>query len=288
MEHLSKAFAAVSRVGEVISRTAQSAQELLRDQELRSKGIQTVITGAQTRLQGIQNGIVQRAGRIQERLLDNRRQLQALLQNLEERFNASQRAWQLQARRRDRVDVQFGRQVIENAPQEIRARLWYVLLENPHLAAPLKCEHPGAAQYSLLEEGEDIDGEDLLVAGGGGGGGSGAAAASPSLTRRSVGCRDGALGSAGSISSTSSRFAAAAAAAFGFNRSSGAETSMANSPSAASLTTSRRDRSVSGRAGVVGDTTFTEATPQPNPQQQPQQPYMRTSASNTPQTGRTS
>ncbi|GLI65592.1 hypothetical protein VaNZ11_009167 [Volvox africanus] len=287
MEHFSKALAAVSKVGEVISRTAQSAQELLRDQELRSKGIQTVITGAQTRLQGFQNGIVQRAGRIQERLLDNRRQLQALLQSLEERFNASQRAWQLQARRRDRVDVQFGQQVIENAPQEIRARLWYVLLENPHLAAPLKCEHPGVAHYSLLEE--EIDGEDLLVAGGGGagGGGSGAAAASPSsLTRRSAGGRDGAQGSAGSISSTGSRFAAAAAAAFGFNRSSGPETSLANSPSATSFTATRRDRSVSGRSGVVADTTL-EATPQPNPQQQQQQPHLRMSAMISPQTGRT-
>ncbi|GIL44390.1 hypothetical protein Vafri_1866 [Volvox africanus] len=273
MEHLSKALAAVSKVGEVISRTAQSAQELLRDQELRSKGIQTVITGAQTRLQGFQNGIVQRAGRIQERLLDNRRQLQALLQSLEERFNASQRAWQLQARRRDRVDVQFGRQVIENAPQEIRARLWYVLLENPHLAAPLKCENPGVAHYSLLEE--ETDGEDLLLAGGGGagGGGSGAAAASPSLARRSAGGRDGVQGSAGSISSTGSRFAAAAAAAFGFNRPSGAESSMANSPS------------VSGRSGAVADTTL-EATPQPNLQQQ--QPHLRMSALSSPQTGRTS
>jgi hypothetical protein len=44
----------------------------------------------------------------------------------------------MQASRRQRVDVQFGRGVFLDAPQEVRARLWYVLLENPELAAPIR------------------------------------------------------------------------------------------------------------------------------------------------------
>ncbi|KXZ56931.1 hypothetical protein GPECTOR_1g84 [Gonium pectorale] len=150
MEHFSKALAFVSR-------TAQSAQELLRDKELRSKGIQTVVSGAQIRLQSIQNGIVQRAGILSERLQDRQRQLQTLLATLEERLNSSQRAWQLQASRRAKVDVQFGRQLIADAPQEVRARLWYVLLENPHLAAPIKCQQAGAVANQYTDDGADSD-----------------------------------------------------------------------------------------------------------------------------------
>ncbi|EFJ44659.1 hypothetical protein VOLCADRAFT_118674, partial [Volvox carteri f. nagariensis] len=250
MEHLSKAFAAVTRVSEVISRTAQSAQELLRDQELRSKGIQTVLTGAQTRLQGIQNGIAQRAGRIQERLLDKRRQLQGflmLLHSLEERFNATQRAWQLQARRRDPVDVQFGRQVFENAPQ---------------------CEHPGAVQNMLMDDDDDVDDDDAndgggnLLDGGGGGGGT------PSLTRGSVSSvRDsGGAAAIPSSGSTASRFAAVAAA-LGFARPISGS-ALPGSPSATSLSSlSRRERSVSGKFAAAD--TASEAAQQ----QQQQQPY---------------
>ncbi|GLC50154.1 hypothetical protein PLESTB_000348300 [Pleodorina starrii] len=264
MEHFSKAIAAFTRV-------AQSAQELLRDQELRSKGIQTVISGAQTRLQGIQNGIAQRAGRLQERLLENRRQLQTLLQNLEERFNASQRAWQLQARRRDRVDVQFGRQVIENTPQEVRARLWYVLLENPHLAAPLKCENPGAALNPLMDDDDDVDDEGLME-------GRGLSPTRGSISGREVAGAAAVVSAASISSSASSRFASAAAAALGLTRSAGGvggggggEGSISNSPSAASLATqSRRDRSVSGRsavaAGAAPEHQPLEAGPQLAPQ----------------------
>lgn len=36
------------------------------------------------------------------------------------------------------MDVQVGQQMYEGMPQELRARLWFVLLENPHLVDPLK------------------------------------------------------------------------------------------------------------------------------------------------------
>ncbi|GFR47129.1 hypothetical protein Agub_g8816, partial [Astrephomene gubernaculifera] len=246
MERLSKALAAVGKVGEAISRTAQSAQELLLDQDLRSKGIQTVFSGAQTRLQGIQNGIVQRAGRL---VLDKQRQLQSLLLTLEERLSSSQRAQQLLASRRARVDVQFGRQLFADAPQEVRARLWYVLLENPHLAAPLKCEQPGPIPNRLSDDDEDVLGHlasafngcslEALTLAAAADSDDGAVSDGRARARGSVvGLEAGGGGGGGG------KFAAVAAAAFGLG---GGRTStggsFSSSPSALSLGShSRRER----------------------------------------------
>ena len=39
----------------------------------------------------------------------------------------------LQAERDAPVDVQIGPQLVEQAHQELRSRLWLVLIDNPHL-----------------------------------------------------------------------------------------------------------------------------------------------------------
>ncbi|KAG2450320.1 hypothetical protein HYH02_004825 [Chlamydomonas schloesseri] len=264
MEHLSKAFAAVSR-------TVQSASELLRDKELRDKGIATVISGAQSRLQGLQNGIVQRAGRIGERLQDRQRQLASLLATLEERLYSSQRSWQLQASRRQRVDVQLGRTVFTDAPQEVRARLWYVLLENPNLAAPIKCQHPGPVpnRPSVYDDDDDdsvstsvaareastrstatgVDRVNVSTAGGSGGGiNTGVARAAGAAAAAAAAAAD----AEGSLvpSSSSSSLAAVAAAALGFGRTASASTA---SPSVARKTSNNNYDG--GGAGAASATT---------------------------------
>ncbi|PNW80386.1 hypothetical protein CHLRE_07g315350v5 [Chlamydomonas reinhardtii] len=272
MEHLSKAFAAVSR-------TVQSASELLRDKELRDKGIQTVISGAQSRLQGLQNGIVQRAGRIGERLQDRQRQLASLLASLEERLYSSQRTWQLQASRRQRVDVQLGRSLFTDAPQEVRARLWYVLLENPNLAAPIKCQHPGPVpnRPSVYDDDDDDDSASTTLAvsareastrstatgvndrvsvapGASGGINTGVArAAGAAAAAAAAADADGGL----APSSSSSSLAAVAAAALGFGRST--STASTNSPSVVRKTSNNND----GGVGVGGSAASVTGTPPP-------------------------
>ena len=52
---------------------------------------------------------------------------------------------ELQARRDQPVDVQVGADLWEDAPQELRSRLWIALLCNPHLIGNLieeKAGHP--------------------------------------------------------------------------------------------------------------------------------------------------
>ncbi|KAG2482324.1 hypothetical protein HYH03_018746, partial [Edaphochlamys debaryana] len=228
MEAFSKAYAVAKQFGDAISRTAASAQELLRDQELRNKGIQTVLNGAQTRLQGLQSGLVQRAGRWGERFQDNKRQLVSLLMTLEERLSSSRKAWDLQASRRQKVDVQFGRQLIADAPQEVRVRLWYVLLENPNLAAPIKCQHAGPVpNRPAAEEDPSVSSTSTSPSRRGGPGpgfarseAGGPGAEEPGSPYAGAGAGRG-PGAEEEVSSSGSSLAAVAAAALGFGRSSG-------------------------------------------------------------------
>ena len=75
--------------------------------------------------------------------------LQSLLSRIERQiadFQHQQRLADLELElahiNRQPVDIQIGDQVYEDMPQEMRSRLWYVLLERPDLAAPLRVSKP--------------------------------------------------------------------------------------------------------------------------------------------------
>mmetsp|Transcript_8975 Transcript_8975/g.19213 ORF Transcript_8975/g.19213 Transcript_8975/m.19213 type:complete len:756 (+) Transcript_8975:92-2359(+) len=133
--------AALAEVVGAVSRTAASAQELLSDKDLRRKGAQFLVEGAQRKLQGIQEGFQRNANAIGNKItqsLANKKQLQSLLNQIEKQIATYQHQRQLQQHRRQLVDVQVGVQVYRDMPQEVRSRLWYVLLEVPGITDPLK------------------------------------------------------------------------------------------------------------------------------------------------------
>lgn len=47
----------------------------------------------------------------------------------------------LEATRNQLVDVQMGNQLYEDAPQELRTRLWCILLESPDLGAVFRVRY---------------------------------------------------------------------------------------------------------------------------------------------------
>ena len=58
----------------------------------------------------------------------------------------------MQARRDQPVDVQVGADLWEDAPQELRSRLWIALLCNPHLIGNLieeKAGYPPTCQCTV-------------------------------------------------------------------------------------------------------------------------------------------
>ncbi|GMH41766.1 hypothetical protein BSKO_09676 [Bryopsis sp. KO-2023] len=127
-------------VGKTIGRTALSAGELLGDMELRKKGTAFVVREASKGLKGIQQGIGTAAGTIGRTIQSGAygisqgpRHVQAVLERIQQRIQEQRLSEMLEMHRNKPVDVQMGRQLYEDAPQELRTRLWCVLLESPDL-----------------------------------------------------------------------------------------------------------------------------------------------------------
>lgn len=60
------------------------------------------------------------------------------IQEFQRQQRLHDRAEDLEYYRKQPVDIQIGDQVYEDMPQEMRSRLWFVLLEQPQLAEPFK------------------------------------------------------------------------------------------------------------------------------------------------------
>jgi hypothetical protein len=100
------------------------------------------------------------------------RHLQSVLQRLAAQID-EQRLLVLLAEQRDApVDVQVGDQLFEDAPQELRARLWMALLERPELVDRYRALL-AAAEAARDEGGGGGGGGADREEGGGGGGGTG-------------------------------------------------------------------------------------------------------------------
>ncbi|KAK9818215.1 hypothetical protein WJX72_008962 [[Myrmecia] bisecta] len=133
-----------SKVAEVLTRTAASAGEIIADRELRKKATNLVATRAGAGIKTLQEGVQSGAQNIQHGLntgittvQSGPRQIQSMLARLQQRIEEQRLQAQLQAERDAPVDVQMGPVLYEDAPQELRSRLWLALLENPSLTGNL-------------------------------------------------------------------------------------------------------------------------------------------------------
>ncbi|RMZ55702.1 hypothetical protein APUTEX25_005743 [Auxenochlorella protothecoides] len=116
-----------SGFGEALARTAASATVLLSDAQLRRQGASVLSAGASKGLRGVQSGVVAGVQRLQA----GPKQLRAALARVQQRIEEERLAVLLREQRDSPVDVQVGFQVYEDAPQELRSRLWMALLEHP-------------------------------------------------------------------------------------------------------------------------------------------------------------
>lgn len=109
--------------GRNIATIAAATGAIITDSQLRSRAAQTVASttaeGLRQGLQGIQSGP---------------RQLQSVLRRLQAQAEENRRRTLLEQQKDSPVDIQVGTQLFEDAPQELRTRLWMALLEHPQLS----------------------------------------------------------------------------------------------------------------------------------------------------------
>jgi len=110
---------AVGATADAVARTAAATTALITDNDLRKKGATRVTDGLRQGVQAVQSGP---------------RQLQAVLQRLQKQAEDARRIALLERQRDGAVDIFIGTQLFEDAPQELRSRLWMAILENPELS----------------------------------------------------------------------------------------------------------------------------------------------------------
>ncbi|KAL4457570.1 hypothetical protein ABPG75_012435 [Micractinium tetrahymenae] len=127
---LGKSIASLaSNVGESLARTAAAAGELLTDAELRGRSAALLSESAKKAGAGVAKGLQQGAGRIAA----GPRTVQGVLQKLQQRIEEQRLQALLREQQDAPVDVQVAFQLYEDAPQELRSRLWMAVLEHPEL-----------------------------------------------------------------------------------------------------------------------------------------------------------
>lgn len=110
---------AVGATAEAVARTAAATTALITDTDLRKKGATRVTDGLRHGVHAVQSGP---------------RQLQAVLQRLQRQAEDARRIALLERQRDGPVDIFIGTQLFEDAPQELRSRLWMAILENTELS----------------------------------------------------------------------------------------------------------------------------------------------------------
>lgn len=123
-----------------IGRTAASAGSLLADPDLRGQARALVGKQAGQSFSTIKEGVQYETEYITQRINNGLgyvqqgpRHVQAVLTRLQKRIEETRLQALLEAERDAPVDVQIGPQLVEEAPQELRSRLWLALIDNPQL-----------------------------------------------------------------------------------------------------------------------------------------------------------
>ncbi|KAF5841867.1 hypothetical protein DUNSADRAFT_10573 [Dunaliella salina] len=114
-----------SRLFNSLTETVGASLELLGDGELRKRAVPYVLSNTH-----VQRGISSAAA--------FGRQIQVVMSQMEQMSLEKYHQWQLNEHRRQLVDVQVGRLLLMDVPQEVRTRLWFLLLQNPAMREPLK------------------------------------------------------------------------------------------------------------------------------------------------------
>ncbi|KAK9845160.1 hypothetical protein WJX84_009764 [Apatococcus fuscideae] len=134
---------------------ASSTAELLRDRELRHKAETLVSNEATKGVDNVQQGVSLRARNFGKGIRatvngigSGPRQIQNFLARLQTRIYEERLAALLQVARDAPVDVQIGPVLYEDAPQELRSRMWWALLEHPKLVSLLGTERALEARNS--------------------------------------------------------------------------------------------------------------------------------------------
>eukprot|EP00873_Tetraselmis_striata_P025428 jgi/Tetstr1/445692/TSEL_003495.t1 len=125
-------------LGDAMNRSALSASEVVGDSDLRRKGAEVVITGAKATLQDLRRAINSGASTVRsgitrgfQPISNAPKSVQSVLSRVQHRIQQQRLRILLAAAKDDPVDVQIGPQLYEDAPQELRSRLWCALVANP-------------------------------------------------------------------------------------------------------------------------------------------------------------
>lgn len=133
-------FSRLRAIAGAIGRTAASAGSLLADSELRGRAGALVGKQAGQSLTSLKEGVQQETEYITQRINNGLgyvqqgpKHVQSVLARLQKRIEETRLQALLEAERDAPVDVQIGPQLVEEAPQELRSRLWLALIDNPQL-----------------------------------------------------------------------------------------------------------------------------------------------------------
>lgn len=154
-----------------IVRTAAAAGSLMQDAGLRRKGASVISSNASKAFRPIQQGLAQGAHGIQrgvETLFDGPRQLQNTLSRLSKQYSEQRMKILLEKHRDESQDVQIGFVLYEDAPQQLRGKLWMALMGNPSLVEMFSKEYSKKENHevflqSMLDHGEEDDLDTLFV-----------------------------------------------------------------------------------------------------------------------------
>ena len=154
-----------------IVRTAAAAGSLMQDAGLRRKGASVISSNASKAFRPIQQGFAQGAHGIQrgvETLFDGPRQLQNTLSRLSKQYSEQRMKILLEKHRDESQDVQIGFVLYEDAPQELRGKLWMALMGNPGLVEMFSKEYSKKENHeiflqSMLDHGDEDDLDTLFV-----------------------------------------------------------------------------------------------------------------------------
>ena len=119
------------RFADSVRRTAMAAGMLLGDTGLRKKGAEVISSNASKAFRPIQQGFASGASGIQrgfESLVEGPQKIQSTLARLSKQYTEQRLKVLLEEERDVNQDIQIGFSVYEDAPQELRGRLWLALL----------------------------------------------------------------------------------------------------------------------------------------------------------------
>ena len=133
--------AAASGLGGTIYRSAAAAGAIFGDRQLRKRSADVISTNASKGIQGIQYGFQLGANSVQkgfETLVGGPKQIQAILTRLGKQYEEQRMLALLEEQRDAPMDIQVGFSLYEDAPQDLRSRLWVALLSQSKLVEDFK------------------------------------------------------------------------------------------------------------------------------------------------------